>query len=221
MPPAHDLREQILDRYPVLQSLAGRERDELLAALRWLEAPAGAAVFDERQSCQGFPFVLRGSIRVVKAAATGRELMLYRVAPGDSCIITTSCLLGTSAYNARGIAEQATLLALLPAAVFEHALRAEPFRRFVFALFAERIAALMRLIEEVAFRRLDQRLASLLLQRGPRVSATHQQLANELGSVREIVSRLLKAFADDGLVALQREQIDVLDEPELRRRAAA
>jgi CRP/FNR family transcriptional regulator len=213
------LSEQLFERYPVLAELPAAARAELLAALQWLELPAGAAVFDERQACPGFPFVVRGSIRVSKSAPSGRELALYRVAPGGSCIITTGCLLGASAYNARGVAESETLLALLPAPRFAPLLQFEAFRRFVFALFADRIAALMQLIEEVAFRKLDQRLAALLLQRGPTVRATHQQLADELGSVREIVSRLLKGFAEQGLVALQREHIDVLDADALRRQA--
>ena len=82
-----------------------------------------------------------------------------------------------------------------------------PFRDFVFHLFAERIAELMQLVEEVAFTRLDQRLARLMLARSGAIRRTHQQLADELGSVREIVSRLLKGFAAQGLVALGREQI--------------
>ena len=95
--------------------------------------------------------------------------------------------------------------------------RSDVFRRYVFRLFAERIADLMQTVEAVAFKRLDQRLATLLLQRGPEVRATHQQLADELGSVREIVSRIVGGFADRGLVKTGREQITVLDEPGLRR----
>jgi CRP/FNR family transcriptional regulator len=92
-----------------------------------------------------------------------------------------------------------------------------PFRDFVFHLFSERIADLMQLIEEVAFRKLDQRLAGLLLGRGRLVKATHQQLADELGSVREMVSRLLKGFAEHDLVRIGREQIEIVDAAGLRR----
>jgi CRP/FNR family transcriptional regulator len=212
--------ELLFGLYPVLVALAPAQREAMLAALHWMPVPAGTTVFDERQSCPGFPFVVRGSIRVSKAAPSGRELALYRVAAGDSCIITTSCLLGASAYNARGTAEADSLLALLPGPWFDRLLHSEPFRRFVFELFADRIAALMQLVEEVAFRKLDQRLAALLLVRGPIVRTTHQQLADELGSVREIVSRLLKSFADQRWVALQREQVDVLDVDAMSRLAA-
>ena len=157
-----------------------------------------------------------------KLASSGRELLLYRVAPGGSCIITSSCLLGHSDYNARGLAETPLTLLVVPAPLFsrlmvEHA----PFRDFVFHLFAERIAELMQLVEEVAFTRLDQRLARLILARKDNtLTVTHQQLADELGSVREIVSRLLKGFAAQGLVTLGREQVTVADRPGLQKLAA-
>lgn len=103
--------------------------------------------------------------------------------------------------------------------VFEEMLVHEPFRRFVFLLFSERVADLMQLVEEVAFMRLDQRLAALLLGHGRDVRTTHQQLAQDLGSVREIVSRLLKGFEHRGLVKLGRETIEILDPAGLRQLA--
>lgn len=205
--------------YPILAALPAAARQRLAERARKMRLPPGTPVFDERQSCQGFPFVIDGSIRVVKAAPNGRELPLYRVAPGETCVISSACLLGHTPYNARGITETDTTLLVLPTADFQ-ALLAEPaFRDFVFQLFSERIADLMQLIEEVAFRKLDQRLAALLLGKGQRLHTTHQQLADELGSVREIVSRLLKNFAAQGLVALSREQIEILDPAGLRRLA--
>lgn len=186
------------------------------AETRVLNVPDGTVLFDERQPCQGFPFILGGRIKVLKQAASGRSLPLYQVLPGESCIITTSCLLGHQDYNARGVTEGETTLLLTPRPLFE-ALLAEPaFRDFVFTLFSERIATLMQLVEEVAFHKLDQRLANVLLGKGRIVHATHQQLADELGSVREMVSRLLKNFADQGLVRLGREQIAILEPAKLR-----
>jgi CRP/FNR family transcriptional regulator len=183
---------------------------------------AGAAVFDERHACQGFPMLLSGSIKVVKTAPNGRELQLYRVTPGESCVITSSCLLGKTLYTARGVAESDLELLIVPPDAFEELLRnQEPFRAYVFGLFSERLSELMQLVEEVAFRKLDQRLAALLLSRGQVIQATHQALADDLGSVREMISRLLKNFAEQGLVALGREQIEVLDVQGLRRVAGA
>ena len=213
--------KKVLDLYPALAGLTAAAAHSLLGEHNILRLPAGAHVFAEHQPCQGFPLLLEGSIKVVKQAANGRELLLYRVSPGGSCIISSSCLLGRSDYNARGIAETPLALLVLPIGKFsglmmEHA----AFRDFVFHLFAERIADLMQLIEEVAFRKLDQRLAALLLGKGRLLHITHQQLADELGSVREIVSRLLKSFADQGLVKLGREQVEILDPAGLRRLSA-
>ena len=198
-------------QYPVLAELPPGLREEIAAAAQAVTVPSGATLFDERQPCQGFPFVLAGAIRVSKVSASGRELPLYRVMPGETCIITSSCLLGNVPYNARGTTESETVLVLLPQGLFTELLAQPPFRNFIFNLFAERMADLMRLVEEVAFRKLDQRLAALLLGKGRVVHATHQQLADELGSVREIVTRLLRSFEDRGYVELGRERIRVVD----------
>lgn len=205
--------------YPVLRSLPAMLQQRLSAEAQAIEVSAGTVLFDERQPCQGFPLVLSGCIRVLKRAANGRELPLYKVLPGESCIITSSCLLGHVDYNAHGVAECATRLVLLPRSLFDALIETPAFRDFVFGLFAERIAELMQLVEEVAFRKLDQRLANLLLGKGRQLNVTHQQLADELGSVREMVSRLLKGFADQGLVRLGRERIEILDPAGLRKLA--
>lgn len=213
--------QKLLNLYPPLAGLAADRLAALLQPQAIMNLPAGMQVFAEHQPCHGFPLLLEGSIKVVKLAASGRELLLYRVTPGGSCIISSSCLLGHSDYNARGIAETPITLLALPVASFstlmlEHA----PFRDFVFHLFAERIAELMQLVEEVAFARLDRRLAKLLLARKEDVlHVTHQQLADELGSVREIVSRLLKGFAAQGLVTLGREQLQIIDRTGLQKLA--
>ncbi|MBK7416119.1 MAG: Crp/Fnr family transcriptional regulator [Dechloromonas sp.] len=213
-------RENVLNFYP---ALAGLPADLLTTLLQSsMQLPAGTEVFAEHQPCQGFPLLLAGSIKVVKQASNGREMVLYRVTPGGSCIISSSCLLGHSDYNARGIAETPLILLALPVKIFASLLvECTPFRDFVFHLFAERISELMQLVEEVAFNRLDQRLAKLILARNQEtLNITHQQLADELGSVREIVSRLLKGFVAQGLVSLGREQLTVINRQGLQNIAA-
>lgn len=203
--------------YPVLGNLPAALQARFATETRQMTVPAGTVLFDERQPCESFPFVLSGGIRVVKLATNGRELPLYKVMPGESCIITSSCLLGRQDYNARGVAALETALVLLPRQLFDEMLGEPDFRSFVFHQFAERIAELMQLVGEVAFRKLDQRLANLLLGKGRQLHVTHQQLADELGSVREMVSRLLKGFAEQGLVRLGREQVEILDPAGLRK----
>lgn len=214
------MNSALLDRYPVLLEIDADIRQDAFRNAPLLSVPAGTALFDERQPCTGFPFLLSGAVKVIKAAPNGRVLPLYRVLPGETCIVTSSCLLGHVEYNARGEAEGETSLIFLPRQQFDTLLAMPPFRNFIFRLFSERIVGLMQLVEEVAFRKLDQRLASLLLGKGKILYTTHQALADELGSVREIVSRLLKDLAEQGLVELGREQITVLDPAGLRRIAA-
>jgi CRP/FNR family transcriptional regulator len=203
--------EQLLALYPCLQGLP-EEYAAPLSGLQVLHLAPGSTLFDEGSPCTGFPLVLAGEVRVVKVSAGGRGLYLYSVLAGESCVITQGCLLGQQHYNARGVTYSEVALCLLPQTMFDRLLAAHvPFRRYVFALFAERFAELIALIEEVAFKRLDQRLARLLVERGPVLNVTHQALADDLGSVREIVSRLLHHFAEDGWVELARERISVLD----------
>jgi CRP/FNR family transcriptional regulator len=215
------VKQRLLELYPVFQEmppeLLGYTFDN--AVVRTV--PAGTVMFDERNPCQAFPMILDGSIRVSKIAPNGRELQLYRVGPGESCILSTSCMLGTTPYTAHGVADSEMTVFALPAPVFNHLIsQHQPFRAYVFGLFAERIVDLMQLVEAVAFHKLDQRLAGLLLGKGKVIHVTHQTLADELGSVREIVSRLLKSFADQGMVSLAREQIEIVDPARLRQLAA-
>jgi CRP/FNR family transcriptional regulator, anaerobic regulatory protein len=204
---------QLCQLYPPLESLTSAEFSVLLNPAATISIPAGTTVFLENQPCQGFPLVVSGKIKVFKSAPNGRELLLYRVSPSGSCIISSSCLLAHTDYNARGIAETDVTLLLIPPSLFSQILLAHTaFRDFVFHLFAERISHLMQLVEEVAFTRLDQRLAKWLLARNESsIHATHQQIADELGSVREIVSRLLRGFLEQGLITLGRENIQIID----------
>ena len=206
------LRQALLERFPVFGKLPAPQLVRLLAEAQLLQVPAGTVLFDASQPCRGFPLLLEGAVRVAKFAPNGREILLYRVDPGQGCILSGGCLLGHSDYTARGVAEQdVTLLSMPPALFHELLLQFEPFRRFVFGMYGERLAEVMELVEEVAFRRLDERLAQVLIHQGPVIKSTHQKLADELGSVRENVSRLLRSFEDRGWVKLERERITVLD----------
>lgn len=211
-----DIRTRLLQHYPALAGLPATEMDGLLANAMEMPLPSGTVVFDENQPCQGFPMLLSGSIRVIKASPNGRELQLYRVTPGESCILTSSCLLGHTRYTARGIAEQDLEMVLLPASSFQTLLdKCDTFREYVFHLFSDRLTDLMQLVSAVAFQKLDQRLAALLVSKPSPLHITHQALADELGSAREIVSRLLKGFSDQGWVRMAREQIEVTDKKAL------
>jgi CRP/FNR family transcriptional regulator len=207
-----DLRRRLVERFPLFSGLPPAMLEELVATAQEVRAPAGSVLFDERQPCAGFPLVLEGDIRVTKAAPSGRGILLYRVGPGEGCILSGGCLLGNSSYSATGVAETDVTLLRIPPPLFQKLMmQSEPFRRFVFGMYGERLSEVMELVEAVAFQRLDARLAQLLIRRGPVVQATHQSLADELGSVREIVSRLLRSFEERGWVRLERERVTLLD----------
>jgi CRP/FNR family transcriptional regulator len=199
--------------YPALAAVPPLPEGESLAAAL---VPAGATLFEEGAPCRGFPLVLTGEVRVARGSPGGRQLELYRVTPGELCIVSTSCLFGNRALTAHGVTTKPSQLLLLSPAGFDRWSGHEPFRQFVFGIFADRLTDLMTLAEAVAFQRLDQRLASALLGHGGIVRATHQQLADELGTVREIVSRLLRRFEQRGLVRCGREQVEVLAAAALR-----
>lgn len=215
-----DTRAELRRLYPALSDLDDHTFAATVAQAQVVDLPAGTQLFAEGSVCRQFPLVLSGSIRVAKVGE-GRELQLYRVGPGESCVLTSSCLVGSRIYPATGVVESDVRLVVLPRTVFEQLMAQHPpFRQYVFGLFAERLTELMGLVEAIAFHRLDRRLAAALLGHGRVIEATHQQLADELGSVREIVTRVLRSFAEQGLVSLGRGSIEVLDATGLRRIAA-
>ena len=185
-----------------------------------LEVPAQAVLFDENAPCQGFPMVLDGEVRVSRHSVDGRRLELYRVVPGELCLVSSASLFRRQPLSAQGVTTRPTRLILIRPPVFDRWLETPDFRAEVLALFAERMADLTALVDAVAFRRLDQRLAGALLGRGQDLAITHQALADELGTVREIVTRLLRRFEREGWIELARERIRILDSAALRRLAA-
>ncbi len=184
-----------------------------------LEVPPGTPLFETGMACQGFPLVLSGEVKVFRTSADGRSLELYRVSPGELCLVSCASLFRHQTMSARGVATQPTTLCLIPPPVFDRWLAEPGFRQEVLGLFAERMADLTALVDAVAFRRLDQRLAAALLGRGQTLSITHQGLADELGTVREIVTRLLRRFEREGWIELAREQIRIQNSAALRSMA--
>ena len=170
-----------------------------------------------------FVLVLAGTVRVYIRGETGREIVLYRVDPGEICVLTLSNLLGGITYSAEGITETEAQLVAIPPQQFEHALTASTsFRRFIFSMIGRRLGEIMLLLEEITFKRLDIRLAQVLARaagdsENRPLHKTHQELAAELGSSREVISRLLKEFERNGWVRLDRGQIQVLSRSDMER----
>lgn len=202
-----------LDRFPALQAIRDPDWLSALADVRRLRLPQGVTAFHAGDAPQSYLLVLSGVVRVQKLSESGKEIVLYRVEAGQSCILTTSCLLARDLYQAEAITETEVEAVAIPQPAFERALASPGFREFVFASYGERVSGLVMLIDAVAFGRMDQRLAHALIKLADgtgRIAITHQDLARELGTAREVVSRLLKEFERRGMVALQRGSIQLL-----------
>lgn len=209
-----------IERFPALATLEEDARRILIQTAQIVELPASKFVFHSGDACSNFLLVLDGVVRVQMSAENGREIILYRVDAGDSCVLTTACLLGNAPYSAEGITESAVRAVAIPAAEFHELMnRSSVVRDFVFHSYGARLMNLMMLMQEVAFGRLDIRLARFLCKSADpqgALSMTHQQLAVELGSVREVISRQLKEFERRNLLKISRGRITALDLAKLR-----
>jgi CRP/FNR family transcriptional regulator len=211
---------------PEGQSLLAALPEHLLikfAQLPLITLPAATPVFDCNARCAGFPLLLSGSVRVFRPLANGRNIELYRVVPSEPCILSLGCLLGGGAYPAFGATAEPTTMVVMPPPMFEECMAtAAPFRSEMFRILGERLVNVMLLVEEVATLRLDVRLAAALLARdvdnqGAPLRITHQQLADELGTVREVISRVLDDFARQQMLVLGRGRIELLAPEHLRQ----
>jgi CRP/FNR family transcriptional regulator len=184
--------------------------------------PAGMVIFGSGKSPENMLLLLEGTVRVQQLAENGREVVLYRVTAGESCVMTTACMLAYEDYTAEGIAETDVVAAAVPRAVFDDLIAtSKDFRTFVFTAYSRRMTDLFHVIEDIAFRRMDIRLAQKIAERAEdrTVRATHAQLAAELGTAREVISRQLAEFQRRGWVELGRGTVTILDRPALERLA--
>lgn len=203
-----------LNRFSELKDLEDKKLYAELVQQKVLHVPKGHQLFREGDACKGYVLVISGSVRVYKIDEEGHEILLYRVGEGQSCMLTTTCLLGLQDYPAEGVAESDIDLVVLSPKLFEQLLvSSNSFRRYAMAYIGERICDMMMLIEDVAFGRMDQRVARILLSRaeaeGDMLICTHQELASELGTAREVVSRMLKSFERRGWIELSRGTIEL------------
>jgi CRP/FNR family transcriptional regulator len=206
-----------LEQFPPLAHLEESARSLLAKSARIVEAPVGTVGYREGGPCGAYVMRLAGKSRVYKMSASGREILLYRVGAGETCVITTTCLLGSSDYPASTVVEEAIKDVIIPSAGFNQLMiDSKVFRTFVMTNYGALITDLIVLLDEVAFHSLDARLAKLLMDsKQDSVSRTHQQMADELGTAREVVSRQLKRFEQQGWVTLGRGQVDILSRDSL------
>ncbi len=210
--------------FPGLRALEPTVLDRLVAESRIAQISAGSRIFGPGQAPESYLLLTLGTVLVRQVSETGREIVLYRISAGESCALTTACLMGYEDYQAEGIAETDIEAVAIPRSTFDELIATSAnFRRFVFTAFSVRITNLFKIIDEVAFQRLDIRLAQKVLERAgtaTTLAMTHQQLASELGTAREVVSRQLHEFQRRGWIASGRGSFDLLDRPALEKLAA-
>jgi CRP/FNR family transcriptional regulator len=202
-------------RHSILQTLPEPLRSQALERIQFMTFPAGQVLFTAGERCHGLPLVLSGSVKVQMTGVSGHSIVLYRMGADDICTLSIGCLMTGRGYRAEAVVEEETEAAMIPRGLFDRLLEQSPeFRLGIMESYGRRLDDLMLLVEEVAFRRMDERLAEWLAARAAQgtIAITHQELAIELGTAREVVSRLLKELERRGQVRLSRGRIDVTGE---------
>jgi len=211
--------------FPFLADADTALAGELRSVATWARLPAGKQLFLEGERATSLPLLTSGQVRIYKIGRTGREITLYRFGPGEACLLSANAILNGRALPAAAIVEQRAEAALVPAAALRDWVhRHELWRRFVFELMSHRLTDVLGIVDTVVFRRMDARVATLLLERSGRqnpVRITHQEIAAELGTSREVVSRILESLAGAGLLKVMRGRIEILEQGPLAAFAAA
>jgi CRP/FNR family transcriptional regulator len=191
----------------------------LMECSNLVSLPPKQQLFYPGSRCENYLLLLSGEIKIQILSDSGREVLLYHVKPGDSCVLTTSCLLSGDSYPAEGITEsEVTAFVISSHAFFRCVDQSSYFREFVFKNFSSRLANIISRMEAVVFESIDRRLAKLLLtENAKQISKTHQDMAYELGSAREVVSRHLKNFESYGWVALKRGKVEIINRDAIQK----
>jgi CRP/FNR family transcriptional regulator len=207
--------QRLIQSMPILQRADQHMAQDIQRSAFFAKIPVGRDVFIEGDRVDAIALLVSGVVRVYKVGETGREITLYRFGLGQSCILTANAILSQENFPAIATVEQDAEAVMIPSETFRLWVdRYSLWRDFVFELLSHRLVSVMEIVDEVAFQRLDKRLAAFLLKRsylGHPIQITHQEIASELGSSREVISRMLENLVDEGLVASSRGVIEVLD----------
>lgn len=214
-----------VERFPFAAALASSELERVARVAHFPVLEAGQVAYELDSPCPNYLMCIEGQTRIYKTSDAGREMLLYKVEEGGTCVLTTQCLLSHTNFPAESIAEKRTKLAAIPASWFYTIMEEMPaFRSFVLTDYTKLLGTMFSFVDSLAFQTIEQRLARrLLVEAGEalRVEKTHQQLASDIGSVREIVSRQLGDWERRGWVSNSRGQVQILDRAALATRRAS
>ena len=215
------IAETIASIFPFWHKLDSESKSDFLNQGQYVNLSAGQFICLEGDLCNHLPLVISGTVRVYKIGESGREITLYHLDQGDSCIMTASCIISHKVFPAFAISETEVEAVTIPANSLREWVTHNPiWQEYIFGLLSQRLANVIEIIEQVAFRRLDCRIASYLLKNCNNqlktIQITHEAIAQELGSSREVVSRILKTFEKQGLLSLSRGKIGLRNWEELK-----
>lgn len=207
--------QRLVQAMPILLQADPLLQREFQSQAYFARIPAGRDVFVEGDYIDAIALLLSGVVRVYKIGENGREITLYRFGLGESCVLTANAILSQASFPAIATVEQEAEAVLVPAGVFRQWVhRYELWRDLVFDLMSQRLASVLDVVDAVVFQRMDTRLAEFLLARtrsSDTLFITHQEIAAELGTAREVVSRILEDFSSRGLIESGRGQLSVRD----------
>jgi len=213
-------QQRLIQHFPLLEDSAPDFRNKFFRSATLARIPAGHAIASEGSECGQLALVYSGKVRVYKLADSGREITLYRISRGDSCVLTASCIMSDTPFPAIAETETDVEALIVPSRqAYEWMSESKPWSTFIFGLISKRLAEVIAVLENVAFHRMDERIAAYLIaiaSQGPTVNITHHEIASDLGTTREVVSRILKEFEGKGLVAGARGKLTIIDLPGLQ-----
>ena len=205
-------KKEFIEAFPVFSKAADKLVSDLLSVSLLKKYPKNLRVYTEGDACNGIAFLLSGEIRVFKSGEAGREITLYEIGKGETCILNASCILSSLTYPANAVSTEPGDMLLILSQDFRRLIATyEDMRNFVFNILSQRLAEVMALVEEIAFGRMDRRLLDYLVEKSDhnQLMATHQKIADDLGTSREVVSRLLKDYERKGRISLSRNLIEL------------
>ncbi len=215
--------QRFLHQLPVLRKADGQLAREFQQTVSYARIPAGRDVFAEGDAVDSIALLISGVVRVYKISETGREITLYRFGLGESCVLTANAILSRKTFPAIATVEEDAEALIIPADAFRKWVnRYDIWRDFVFDLLSDRLSTIMTVIDEVVFQRMDRRVALWLLNQAETqnpILVTHQMIAADLGSSREVISRILEDFSRAGIIESGRGAIEILEKGILKERS--
>ncbi len=207
-----DLTSRFISLFPMFGSIQGSLAHQIVDHSTYESFEVGTQLYARGDDCPGITFLLDGEIRVFMRSITGREITLYDVLPGETCVLNASCIMAKCNYMANAEAiDDGAMLYLSRDTFLELMARSKRMQSFIFTFFNQRFSEILELVDEVTFGKLDVRLADYLIEKAENneLHTTHQTIANDLGSSREVISRLLKDFRRKGRIELARNHIQI------------